>query len=389
MWYVPITENNPYHLGRTLTELKAELLRRVRQDLMPIAGVAEADALSVINSVDSLERDAWAQAWAACGDRHLELADKLAATDTAAAREEYRHAWRLLHYARWPIENTPFKRHVYPRALAAFRNYGRLLDPPLEMVRIPYDNQVIVAYLRVPPAAAPAPLVIGISGLDSRKEDVMVLADAYLARGMALLALDMPGTGEAAVPLEVGAERMFSAVLDWVSGRNDIDPGRVVIQGRSWSGYWAALLAVTEKSRIRGAVMHGGPIHHYFQPQWLAPSLESDEYLYDYLPATAALFNVETLEELLAIAPQYSLQTLGVLDRPAAPMLLINGARDSQIPIADVKLLAARHPANTVWINPDGGHMGRSADWSSKRIFAEVTVPWLTSTLELSSPAAA
>lgn len=384
MWFVPITENNPYQLGCTLTALKAELLRRVRNDLMPIAGVPIADALEVIDSVDSLERDSWAQAWAARGDRHLARANALAATDPAAAGEEYRHAWRLFHFARWPVENTPFKRHVYPRALAAFRNHGRLLDPPLEMVRIPFDNQAIVAYLRVPRGSRTPPLVIGIGGLDSRKEDVMALADAYLARGMALLALDMPGTGEAPVPLERGADRMFAAVLDWVAGRGDIDAQRVVIQGRSWSGYWAALLAATEHSRIRGAVVHGGPIHHYFQPQWLGPSLQSPEYLYDYLPATAALFGVGTLDELLAIAPGFSLQTLGVLDRPSAPLLLINGARDSQIPIADVELLAARHPAATVWINPEGGHMGRSPQWAGERIFAEVTAPWLARTLDLS-----
>lgn len=382
MWFIPITHNNPYRLGRSLSELKTELLRRVHGDLMPIAGVPEADAQAVINSVSNLERDTWAQAWTARGDLHLARADKLASTNTVAAREAYRVAWRLFHYARWPVENTAFKSYVYPRALAAFRNFGRLLDPVMEMVRIPHDNQVITAYLRVPQSPHKAPLVIGISGLDSRKEDVMALGDAYLARGIALLAIDMPGTGEAPVALVPGAERMFSAVLDWVAGRNNLDASRVVVQGRSWSGYWAALLAVTERERLRGAVMHGGPIHHYFQPQWLAPSLDSHEYLYDYLPATAALFGVETLDEVLATAPAHSLQVRGYLGQRAAPLLLINGARDSQIPIADVELLAATYPDSTVWINPEGGHMGRSAEWSGKRIFSEVTAPWLQQRLD-------
>ena len=341
MWFIPVTRNNPYRLGRSLAELKTELMRRVRGKLMPIAGVPEADAQAVIDSVDSLERDDWAKAWTARGDLHLQRADALLTTDKMAARDAYRLAWRLFHYARWPVENTPFKRYVYPRALAAFRNYGRLLDPALEMVRIPYDNQVITAYLRMPKGSGKSPLVIGISGLDSRKEDVMVLSDAYLAQGIALLAIDMPGTGEAPAPLTPVAERMFSAVLDWVAGRDNLDASRAVVQGRSWSGYWAALLAVTERERLCGAVMHGGPIHHYFQPQWLAPSLDSHEYLYDYLPATAALFGVETLEQLLAAAPAHSLQAKGIVGREAAPLLLINGARDSQIPIADVELLAA------------------------------------------------
>lgn len=387
MWFVPITTDNPYRLGRSLDELKTELLRRARNNLMPVAGVPEADAMAVIDRVGTLERDEWAQAWAGRGDLHLQRADALAATGNSMARDAYRLAWRLFHFARWPVENTPFKQYVYPRALAAFRNHGRLLDPPLEMVRIPHDNQVITAYLRVPPGPSAAPLVIGISGLDSRKEDVMALAEAYLARGIALLAVDMPGTGEAPVALAPGAERMFSAMLDWVAGRSDLDAGRVVIQGRSWSGYWAALLAVVERKRIRGAVMHGGPIHHYFQPQWLGPSLDSREYLYDYLPATAALFGVATLEELLQRAPAFSLQTLGYLEQPAAPLLLINGARDSQIPIADVELLSAKFPGSTAWINPEGGHMGRSAAWSGKRIFGEVTAPWLAQRMEI-SPAA-
>ncbi len=384
MWFIPITSGNPYRLGRTLGELKTELQRRAGLNLMPVAGVPEADVAAVIGSVDTLERDAWAQAWAGRGDLHLQRADAQAGSDSVAAREAYRLAWRLFHFARWPVENTPFKQSVYPRALAAFRNYGRLLDPPLEMIRIPYDNQVITAYLRVPGGETAAPLVIGISGLDSRKEDVMALADGYLARGIALLAVDMPGTGEAPSALAPGAERMFSAILDWVGGRGDLDAGRVVIQGRSWSGYWAALLAITERRRLRGAVMHGGPIHHYFQPQWLAPSLESREYLYDYLPATAALFGTDTLEELLLRAPGHSLQAQGLLERPAAPLLLVNGARDSQIPIADVELLAQRFPDSSVWINPEGGHMGRSAAWSGKRIFGEVIAPWLAQRLDLS-----
>jgi hypothetical protein len=63
-------------------------------------------------------------------------------------------------------------------------------------------------------------------------------------------------------------------------------------------------------------------------------------------------------------------------------MLLVNGARDTQIPIADVEWLAARNPRDTVWINPEGGHMGRSPDWPGKRIFNEVIAPWLEDRLQ-------
>ncbi len=377
MWYVPITTGNLLVTKRTLDELKREVQRRADRNLPPVAGIDPADARAVLAGIGGLERDEWAQAWSAAADRHLERAVELEPADPQQGGREYWQAWRLFNFARWPVENTPFKRYTYPRALAAFRNYGRLMDPPLELVRIPFENEVIVGYLRVPRAPRPAPLVLGISGLDSRKEDVMAYGDAYLARGIALFALDLPGTGEAPARLEAKADRLFSAALDHLARRDDVDAGRLVVQGRSWSGYWATKLAHTERSRICGAVMHGGPVHHYFQRDWLLPSLDSPEYLYDYLPAKAALFGAGNADELFELAPRCSLLTLGVLDLPCAPMLLVNGARDSQIPISDLHLLRSRCPSHDAWINPDGGHMGRSTDWPAKRIFDEVLMPWI------------
>ncbi|HXF67211.1 MAG TPA: alpha/beta hydrolase [Burkholderiales bacterium] len=385
MWYVPITSDNPLTGPRTLPQLKQELERRVREGLPPLAGIGLEDARAVLESVSSLERDAWAQAWSARGDLHLERAQELEDSDRAQAREAYRRAWRLFNFARWPVENTPFKKFTYPRALAAFRNYGRLLEPPVEMLRIPFDNEAIVGYLRAPRSARPAPLVIGVSGLDSRKEDVMAASDAYLARGLALAAFDMPGTGEAPVPLGPEADRMFARVLDYFQERPEVDAARIVVQGRSWSGYWAARLAVTERARLAGAVVHGGPIHHYFQPEWLGPSLDSLEYLYDYLPAKARLFGVETREQLLASAPQHSLLAQGIVGGDSAPMLLVNGARDTQIPIADLELLRERAANGAVraWVNPEGGHMGRSREWPSQRILEEVLLPWMLEAVRL------
>ncbi len=383
MWYVPITRDNPLLTRRSLAQLKQEVEHRVQAREMPVAGMALDDARAALAAIDSLERDAWAQAFSARADRWLERAASLEARSGDEAREAFRQAWRLFSFARWPVENTPFKRYTYPRALAAFRNFGRLLDPPLEMVAIPFRNETIVGYLRLPRAPRPAPLVLGISGLDSRKEDVMVLGRNYLERGLALFAVDMPGTGEAPAGLGDDADGMFAAILDHLAGRADVDAKRIVVQGRSWSGYWAARLAITERARLRGAVVHGGPIHEYFQPRWLAPSLDSPEYLYDYLPATAALFGAATLDDLLARAPRFSLLDAGLLDRPAAPMLLVNGARDSQIPIGDLTLLRDRSDARDTWINPAGGHMGRSPEWPGERILDEVVMPWIINRLDL------
>ena len=194
--------------------------------------------------------------------------------------ESYKHAWEIYNTARWPVENSAGKKQAYIKALDAFQAYGRLLDPPIEIVRIPFEGKEIVGYLRLPPNVRPAPLLIGISGLDARvREDVAATSDTSIRRGIGLLALDMPGTGQAPLKVDVGAERMYSRALDYLQTRSDVDAKRIVVRGQSWSGYWAAKLAYTERERIRGAVVHGVGIHGYFQPEWQSKGLATREYL--------------------------------------------------------------------------------------------------------------
>ena len=41
-------------------------------------------------------------------------------------------------------------------------------------------------------------------------------------------------------------------------------------------------------------------------------------------------------------------------------MLLVSGEKDTQQPIADLYLLMKHRDPKDVWVNPEGGHMGRS-----------------------------
>jgi esterase FrsA len=366
--------------GRSLDELKLEIQRRADRGMPPLGGINADDARAALERIDSLNRDRWAEIWSGIGDRHFGNAAEAATAD--AAREYYWRAWRVHHFARWPVEVTPARRRAKQRALEAFRAYARLLDPAMEVVRVPFAGKEIVAYLRLPANVRPAPLVFAISGLDSRKEDIAAYSDRYLEQGVGLFAVDLPGTGEAPIGCAPDSDRMFSAALDYLSTRPDVDAARIVVQGRSWSGYWAAKLAYSERSRLRGTVMHGGPIHGYFQPEWLRASLATPEYLYDYFAAKADLLRAATLDDLLDRARQFSLLDLGLLDQPSAPMLLVNGARDSQIPIADLFLLLEHGEAKEAWINPQGGHMGRSPQWPAHAIFERVLMPWMLRRLQ-------
>ena len=363
--------------SRTLDELKTETQARADGNAYPLTGLKPDDVREALSHINSLDRDEWAKAWSDVALRYMSRADGEAASDTKQAASDYMAAWRIYSFARWPVPNSAGKEQAYAQALTAFRKAAQFLNPPLETVRIPFEGKEIVGYLRLPKDVRPAPLVFMISALDSRKEDSLERGADYLERGLAVFAVDMPGTGEAPINADVGAERMFSAALDALMARPEIDRTRVAIQGNSWSGYWAAKLAVTERARIRGAVVQGGPVHNYFQADWQLPALGTREYLFDLFPARASIYGVSTLEEFLAYGPRLSLKDGGFLEKPSAPMLLVNGVKDTQVPIVDLDLLLHTGVAKEAWVNPLGGHMGRNADWPDGKIFKEVVLPWV------------
>ena len=149
------------------------------------------------------------------------------------------------------------------------------------------------------------------------------------------------------------------------------------MRGVSWGGHWATRVAFAEKQRLLGAINHGGAVHHFFQPEWQLKALGTREYLLDLFGARANVFGVDTLDEFLEYGPRMSLLHGDLIDQPSAPMLVMNGAMDSQVPIADQLLLLQRGDAKEAWINPRGVHMGFGAGYGPERTIREIIAPWL------------
>src|SRR5450759_2422569 len=147
---------------RDLNELKQEAQRRADRNLPPVGGVKPEDMREALAGLNSLEPDAWAAAFSRIGDRYVEKAKLQQVSAPLDAAENYKHAWEIYNTARWPLENSPGKKQAYAKALEAFQAYGRLIDPPLEVVRIPFEGKEIVGYLRLPSTVRPAPRLIGI-----------------------------------------------------------------------------------------------------------------------------------------------------------------------------------------------------------------------------------
>src|SRR3954464_5519194 len=364
---------------RSWLELKEAVQDRVNRNAYPLTGYDKEEVREVLSRIKSLDRDEWARSWIEQGDRHLTQAKSAQSSgDRAKAREAYISAWRYYGFGAWPTQNSEGKREAHRRATAAFRAYAALAEPAIEVLRVPFEGKEISAYLQLPPGARPAPLVMSVGGLDSYKEYVVEqYGPGYLAAGLGYLAIDMPGTGEAPIKIDVGAERLFSRLLDTLTARKDVDAKRIGFMGVSWGGHWAARVAFTEKDRLRGVVDWAGPADLYFSREWQSKALGTREYLFDLFAARAGVYGVSSLEDFYAYGPRMSLKNGDWLAKPSAPMLLVNGEKDSQVPIEDLYLLLRNGSPKEAWVNPQGGHIGRGAGWSDARIFKEVVVPWL------------
>ena len=368
---------------QALAELKTTVQAQADHQAYPITGIDRDDVRQVLAGLKSIDRDEWAAAWTVMGDKHAASARETA--DPGERRANWRQAWLDYMFGAWPAQTTPGKRASYKRAVEAFENYGKLLDFPIEVVRIPFEGSAIVGYLQLPKSAGPAPVVVSIGGLDEYKEYGVEHGSVHFLRaGIGLLSLDMPGTGEAPVKMDVGAERMITKAIDYLATRPEIDAKRIAMSGASAGGYWSALMAYLEHDRLRAAVVRGGPIHEYFQPDWQRKSWGTSEYLFGLKEARMTVYGFKSGEDdqFLTALQAFSLQTRGILDKPSAPMLVINGEKDTQVPIADLYLLLHTGSPKMAWVNPVGGHTGRSADWNEEKITATIVVPWLTSILK-------
>jgi esterase FrsA len=367
---------------RTLDEIKAEAITRAENGMYPLIGLDPGDVREAFASINRMDDDEWAAAFSKIANRYMVQGKALETSDATKASAAYVRAWRLYSFGRWPVPSSPGKKEAYAKALGAFLANARLMDPPLEVVRIPFEGKEVVGYLRLPKnAKGPVPLVIAISGLDSRKEDMAMNFSTILPYGVGYFALDSPGTGQAPIKASETAERMFSRAIEYLQTRPEVDVTRLAVDGQSFGGYWATKLAIAERARLKAVVAQSPPVDASFQKQFLMNSvLGNREYLFGLSGAMMSIFeSASTVDDLAAIFPKMSLVNQGLIGKPTSPMLIVAGALDTQVPVSEAYLLLSNGDVpKEAWINPKGGHLGRQVKvLPDPEILRTVIIPWL------------
>jgi esterase FrsA len=146
-------------------------------------------------------------------------------------------------------------------------------------------------------------------------------------------------------------------------------------------------MAVVEHDRLKAVSVQSPPTDLFFTRKFLTEDLLGNrEYLFDQVPALMAIFdNVTTVDDIAAIFEKMSLVKQGILGKPTAPMLIIAGVKDTQVPISDIyELMNAGDIPKEAWINPSGGHLGRQVKvWPDPIIFKRVLLPWIARNLDV------
>jgi dipeptidyl aminopeptidase/acylaminoacyl peptidase len=208
-------------------------------------------------------------------------------------------------------------------------------------------------------------------GPDSVKEELQATAEYLLRRGLAVLAVDGPGQGEAEyeLPIEPAYERVTSAVVDYLEKRDDVDVRRIGMYGVSVGGYYAACSAGYEP-RLRASIALSGP--YRFDMEWdTAP------------PQTRATFQrrsgAASPEEARQRAAAVTLEEAA--PRITGPLLVVHGRRDRLAPPHHAELLASHAPGAQLVMDPEGNHGLTNQPFESRSMMAD----WLAGHLGAAS----
>jgi dienelactone hydrolase len=308
----------------------------------------------------------WCGVWCGAAEGHVRRGDEaLAAGRRLTAGDCYLRAGLFCHWASFMFTHDAEQYRAALTAMdGAWQKAAPLLDPPMEILTVPFEDMTLNGYLRLPPGVPRPPVVLLLPGADSTKEELYNLGDYIVARGLAFAAFDGPGQGMVSFTgkLRPDYEVAVRAIVDSLAARGDLDAGRVAVGGISYGGLFAIRAAAADE-RVRAVVS----ISSWYTPAGRFETMEplSRTGQYQHLgPDPAAVMASITLA--------------GAASRATVPLLQVYGGLDAQSPPSLAEKVAAEYggPVTTV-VYDDGVHILNNVWYKARPMVAD----WLAQTL--------
>lgn len=285
----------------------------------------------------------WARAWRRIGEAVLERAehDSKLGFDRTAARDLI-HASQFLGGAAAGLPaSDPDKDLLAARAVECWNDGISLRGDPIEHLDIPYGESVLPALFRPADSGGAAPCVVTFNGLDSTKEGIYTeLADDWSRRGLAVLVLDNPGSGEAlrvhGLNYEYATEKVAAAAFEHLATRPDVDLSRVAVYGGSM-GAFAAVRAACMEPRVAACATLGAFYSLLDVGRMFMRAVtgrgdygQSSPQMPQHLMHVFGLTNLNDFDEVETKLSGMDLDL--VIDKLTCPLLVLHGLEDRQVP---------------------------------------------------------
>ena len=311
----------------------------------------------------------WDLAWTWAAQRFLgegRVHQRVGQEDAAALSQQ--HAALAYHLAGMLVFDDPRKiRALRASASSLYARSLPVLRPAVRRIEAPWRATHLPGYLALPETVSgPVPLAVILNGTSTSKEETLLWSDAFLEQGLAVLALDWPGSGESSlhVPPTPDCDDFIEGVIDVVSGEPAIDSTRIGLVGFSLGGAVAAFAAAHDR-RV-GAIVAVTPP---FDPRpWFA---RAQPLLRRHLATIAG-----GEEQLTRLTSAFALP--GIIGRVRCPVLVFGAGRDLIVPPEEaIRFCVAVGEHGTLVWYPDGRHglYEELSDWTTE------AARWLSSVL--------
>ena len=214
------------------------------------------EVVAAAHAIRPGDGDSWYRAWFALAQRTRALGEaSLAQGHRVSAREALLRASAYFRPADFFLHTNPKD----PRILESwrlsrdtFRQAAALMNHPVEVVSIPYENTTLPGYFLRPNASRqPRKTLIVQTGFDGTGEELFFeVAFFALPRGYNVLIFEGPGQGGVVraqgLFFRPDWEKVVTPVVDYALSRPEVDPKRLALMGLSMGGYLVARAAAYE-----------------------------------------------------------------------------------------------------------------------------------------------
>ena len=372
-------------------------------------GSTVGECLAVVSEIADGSPPSWASAFERLA-RRVEGRGRacLEAGRPVSGRDHLLRASTYYRTAEYYADGSPERSHATgDRSRACFAEAAGLLDPPVEVVGIPFDGGVLPGYLARPApgrgAAGPRPTLVGVGGFDSSAEELYFHLGAPGAeRGWNVFVFDGPGQPGAmrldpSMTFRPDYEVPLAAVIDALAPRPEVDTGRLALAGQSFGSYFAARGAAAD-SRVRALVANPPVVDmSRYMEAWVGTDvfrmvrdIRPEDVIgvpEDLMPrqmqwGIAALCDRFGVPSFHAWRDALTAYRLGDVASIRCPSLALIGDREGLEPRAqfDAFVAASGGPVTPVVFRPDDGASAHcQAD--NIRLSAQVTFDWLDEVL--------